>query len=104
MLLEIPEKGQKNAKITPDFFKKCHLNSKNALFYFKQNVQTLTLYAHTVLLFPRRLYLPEVDCSDRSLVIDDGTGLSCKSIADAILTEQEKELPADHPYFFFRWF
>ena len=29
----------------PDFFKKCHLNSKNALFYFKQNVQTLTLYA-----------------------------------------------------------
>ena len=23
----------------PDFFKKCHLNSKNALFYFKQNVQ-----------------------------------------------------------------
>ena len=30
-----------------DFFKKYHLSSKNnALFYFKQNVQTLTLYAH----------------------------------------------------------
>ena len=26
----------------------------------------------TVLLFPRRLYLPEVECSDRSLAIDDG--------------------------------
>ena len=40
----------------------------------------------TVLLFPCRLYLPEVDCSDRSLAIDDGTGLSsvsCKSVADA---------------------
>ena len=46
MLLEIPAKSQKNAKIMPDFFKKCHLNWKNALFYFKQNVQTLTLYAH----------------------------------------------------------
>ena len=53
----------------------------------------------TVLLFSRRLYLPEVDCSDRSLAIDDGTGLSsvsCKSVADAILAEQEKELPAGH--------
>ena len=39
MLLEIPAKSQKNAKIMPDFLKKCHLNSKNALFYFKQNVQ-----------------------------------------------------------------
>ena len=124
----------------PDFFKKMPLEfQKNALFYFKQNVQTLTLYAHinnriclqtlqnsfpsltmkfssgncrtrscngtfTVSLFPRRLYLPEVDCSDRSLAIDDGTGLSCKFVADAILAEQEKELPADHPYpFFFRW-
>ena len=50
----------------------------------------------TVLLFPRRLHLPEVDCSDRSLAIDDGTGLSSvsrKSVADAILAEQEKELP-----------
>ena len=37
-------KKPKNAKIMPDF-KKCHLNSKNALFYFKQNVQILTLYA-----------------------------------------------------------
>ena len=58
----------------------------------------------TVLLFPRRLHLPEVDCSDRSLAIDDGTGLSSvsrKSVADAILAEQEKELPADHPYLFF---
>lgn len=54
----------------------------------------------TVSLFPRRLYLPEVDCSDRSLAIDDGTGLSCKFVADAILAEQEKELPADHPYLF----
>ena len=52
-------------------------------------------------LFPRRLYLPEVDCSDRSLAIDDGTGLSCKFVADVILAEQEKELPADHPYLFF---
>ena len=39
-------KKPKKAKIMPDFFKNCHLNSKNALFYFKQNVQTLTLYAH----------------------------------------------------------
>ena len=54
----------------------------------------------TVSLFPRRLYLPEVDCSDRSLAINDGTGLSCKFVADAILAEQEKELPADHPYLF----
>ena len=54
----------------------------------------------TVSLFPRRLYLPEVDCSDRSLAIDDGTGLSCKFVADAILAEQEKELPVDHPYLF----
>ena len=55
----------------------------------------------TVSLFPRRLYLPEVDCSDRSLaILDDGTGLSCKFVADAILAEQEKELPADHPYLF----
>ena len=49
----------------------------------------------------------KLDCSDRSLAIDDGTGLSsvsCKSVADAILAEQEKELPADHPYLFFRWF
>ena len=31
----------------PDFFKKFHLNLKeNALFYFKQNVQTHTLYAY----------------------------------------------------------
>ena len=57
----------------------------------------------TVSLFPRRLYLPEVDCirSDRSLVIVDGTGRSCKFVADAILAKQEKELPADHPYPFF---
>ena len=41
-----------------------------------------------------------LDCSDRSLTIDDGTGLSCKFVADAILAEQEKELPADHPYRF----
>ena len=54
----------------------------------------------TVSLFPRRLYLPEVDCSDQSLAIDDGTGLSCKFLADAILAEQEKELPADHPCLF----
>lgn len=54
-------------------------------------------------LFPRRLYLPEVDCSDRSLAIDDGAGLSRKFMADAILAEQEKELPADHPYLFSRW-
>ena len=53
-----------------------------------------------VSLFPRRLYLPEVDGSDRSLAIDDGTGPSCKFVADAILAEQEKELPADHPYLF----
>ena len=52
-------------------------------------------------LFPHRLYLPEVDCSDRSLAIDDGAGLSCKFVADANLAEQEKELPADHPYLFF---
>ena len=32
MLLEIPAKSQKNAKIMPDFFKKCHLNSKNAFY------------------------------------------------------------------------
>ena len=49
-----------------------------------------------VSLFPRRLYLPEVDCSDRSLAKDDGAGLSCKFVADAILAEEEKELPADH--------
>ena len=30
----------------PDFFKKCHSNSKKSLVYFKQNVQTLTLYDH----------------------------------------------------------
>lgn len=54
----------------------------------------------TVSLFPRRLYLPEVDSSDRSLAIDDGTGLSCKFVADAILAEQEKELTADHPDLF----
>ena len=38
-----------------------------------------------------------------ALAIDDGTGLSSvsyKSVADAILAEQEKELPADHPYLF----
>ena len=49
----------------------------------------------TVSLFPRRLYLPEVDCSDRSLAIDE---------ADAILAEQgeqETELFGDHPYLFF---
>ena len=57
----------------------------------------------TVSLFPRRLYLPEVDCSDRSLGIDDGTGLSCKFVADAILAVLEKELPADHSCLFFRW-
>ena len=51
-------------------------------------------------LFPRRLYLPKVDCSDRSLAIDDGTGLSCKLVADAILAEQEEELPVDHHTFF----
>ena len=42
-----------------------------------------------------------MDCSDRSLATDDGTGLSsvsCKSVADAISAEQEKELPADQPY------
>ena len=44
-----------------------------------------------------------MDCSDRSLAIDDGTGLSsvsCKFVADAILAEQDKELPADHQYLF----
>ena len=43
-------------------------------------------------------------CNDRYLAIDDGTGLSsasCKFVADAILAEQENELPADHPYHFF---
>ena len=35
MLLEIPAKSQKNAKIMPDFFKKCHLNSKNAFVLFQ---------------------------------------------------------------------
>ena len=54
-------------------------------------------------LFPRHLYLPEVDCSDRSLGIDDGTGLSLKFVADAILAVLEKELPADHSCLFFRW-
>ncbi len=54
----------------------------------------------TVSLFSRRLYLPEVDCRDRSLAIDDGTGLSYKFVADAILAEQKKELPAD-PHTFF---
>ena len=28
----------------------------------------------TVSLFVRRLHLPEVDCTDRSLAIDDGNG------------------------------
>ena len=41
-------KPKKKAKIMPDFFKKCHLNSKKCfvLIYFRQKVQTLTLYAH----------------------------------------------------------
>ena len=43
----------------------------------------------TVSLLPRRLYLPEVDCSDRSLAIDE---------VDAILAEQQKDLPAYHPH------
>ena len=54
----------------------------------------------TVSLFPRRLCLPEVDCSDQSLAIDGGTGLSCKFVADAIFAQKEKELPSDQSYFF----
>ena len=87
---------------------------KNALFYFKQNAQTFTLYAHInnrwyliIVCFIKLAIRIKADCMDRSLAIDDGTGLSgtlsSKFVADAILVEQEKELPADHPYLFFRW-
>ena len=100
MLLEIPAKSQKNAKIMPDFFKKCNLNSKNAFVLFQtKRTNSYIICSYQQQVIARRLYLPEVDCSDRSLAIDDGTGLSsvsCKSVADAILAEQEKELPAGH--------
>ena len=35
MLLEILAQSQKNAKIMPDFFKKCHLNSKKWFVLFQ---------------------------------------------------------------------
>ena len=147
MLLEIPAKSQKNAKIMPDFFKKCHLNSKNAFVLFQTKrtnsyiicpyqqqvilnnslfiklgvrIKTFPANSHYTVIFKAQLpcagytqprlaqfNLPEVDCSDRSLAIDDGTGLSsvsCKSVADAILAEKEKELPAGHLCLFFVYF
>ena len=75
-------------------FKKCFVlfqtkrtNSYNICSYQQQDLSTSIAKqlsfsnnecdgTFTVLLFPRRLYLPEVECSDRSLAIDDGTGLS----------------------------
>ena len=58
----------------------CRIRSCNGTFEF------------TVSLLPRRLYLPEVDCTDRSLAIDE---------ADTILAEEEKDFPAYHSYLFF---
>ena len=60
----------------------CRIRSCNGTFEF------------TVSLLPRRLYLPEVDCTDRSLAIDE---------VDTILAEEEKDFPAYHLYFFLRW-
>ncbi len=37
----------KNAKIMPDFFKKCHLNSKECFVLFQtKRTKSLILYAH----------------------------------------------------------
>ena len=56
-------------------------------------------------LFPRRLYLPEVDCSDRSLAIDDGTGLSDRSqkplIGLKILRQKRHRIATEHACCFF---
>ena len=55
-----------------------HINNGICLQTLQNSFPSLTMSvtALSVLLFPRRLYLPEVDCSGRSLAIDDGTGLS----------------------------
>ncbi len=137
----------------PDFFKKCHLNSKecSVLFQTKRtNSYIICSYQQQVILnnclfvklrselklrvrvrvtidMVPRPFLPinvklgrmiefdegykmpfkvwkSIDKSiDRSLALDDGTGLSCKFVADAIFAEQEKELPADHRHLSFRW-
>ena len=47
----------------------CHTRSCDGIF--------------TLLLFPRRLYLPEVDCSNRSLAIEDGTGRGRRHLGSA---------------------
>ena len=94
----------------PDFFKKCHLNSKKCFVLFqtkRTNSYIKCSYQQQVILsnclFIKLGLRIKADCSNRSLAIDDGTGLSSKFVADAILAEQEKELAADHPYFFPRW-
>ena len=79
----------------PDFFKKCHLNSKKCFVLFQTKCTTLTLkYAPN---YQQQVIL------NNCLFIKLGVKIklrSCKFVADAILAEQEKELPANHPYLF----